>query len=151
VNLDVELFNDGQKKRKLVAHLCHRRDLPIYRSAIDPQLEVTRGIKSDVDVITGEDYLRIIEWPEYPYVTDEVGELLDVIDELIEERDVERAESRSIDSGGEVFQILARTVKPQANESREDDTCYGWWTSSIGARCRRFEMYGKHCEPSQCR
>ena len=64
--MDVELFNDGQKKRKLVAHLCHRRDLPIYRSAIDPQPEVTRGIKSDVDVITGEDYLRMIEWPEYP-------------------------------------------------------------------------------------
>jgi hypothetical protein len=56
-------------------------------------------------------------------VSDEVRELLDVIDELMEESDVEKAESRSIDSGDEVFQILANTVKLQRFESREDDTC----------------------------
>jgi hypothetical protein len=56
-------------------------------------------------------------------VTDEVRELLDVIDELMEERDVESEESRSIDPGDEVFQILANTVKLQLYESREDDTC----------------------------
>jgi hypothetical protein len=42
-------------------------------------------------------------------VIDEVREFLDVKDDLIEERDAERAESRSIDSGDEVFQILANT------------------------------------------
>jgi hypothetical protein len=56
-------------------------------------------------------------------VTDEVGEMLDVKDELMEERDVESEESRSIDSGHEVFQILVNTVKLQLFESREDDTC----------------------------
>ena len=54
-------------------------------------------------------------------MTDEVGELLDVIDELMEEMDAESVESRSIDSGDEV--ILASTVKLQLFESREDDTC----------------------------
>jgi hypothetical protein len=62
-------------------------------------------------------------------VTDEVGELLDVIDELTEESDIEKLELRSIDSGDEAFQILADTVKLQLFESREDDTCYGRWTS----------------------
>ena len=84
-------------------------------------------------------------------MTDAVGELLDVIDELIEERDAEIVESRSIDSGGKVFQILARSAKLQTDESREDDTCCGWWTSSIGARCRGFESDAKACEPSQSR
>ena len=44
-------------------------------------------------------------------MTDEEGELLDVEDDLIEEKDVEKLESRSIDSGYEVLQILANTVK----------------------------------------
>jgi hypothetical protein len=56
-------------------------------------------------------------------VSDEVGELLDVKDELMVENDVESVESRSIDSGDEVFQILANTSKIQPFESREDDTC----------------------------
>jgi hypothetical protein len=63
-------------------------------------------------------------------VIDEVGELLDVKDDLIEERDAERAESRSIDSGDEVFQILANTSEIQHFESREDNTCWGRCTSA---------------------
>ena len=58
-------------------------------------------------------------------MTDEVEELLDVKDELMEERNVESVDSRSIDSGHEVFQILVNTVKLQLFESREDDTCSG--------------------------
>jgi hypothetical protein len=58
-------------------------------------------------------------------VTDEVCELLDVKDDLVEERDVESAsaELRSIDSGHEVFQILANTSELEFFESREDNTC----------------------------
>jgi hypothetical protein len=56
-------------------------------------------------------------------MTDEVGELLDVKNELIEERDVEIIKSRSIDSGHEVFQILANTSELQQFKSREDNTC----------------------------
>ena len=48
---------------------------------------------------------------------------MDVKDELIEESDVESVESRSIDSGHEVFQILANTSEPQVEESREDKMC----------------------------
>jgi hypothetical protein len=51
-------------------------------------------------------------------VTDEEGELLDVEDDLIEEKDVEKLESRSIDSGYEVFQILANTMKMQLFEEQ---------------------------------
>jgi hypothetical protein len=40
------MFNDGQEKRKLVAYLCHRLDLPIYRSAIDFQSEKPAGIST---------------------------------------------------------------------------------------------------------
>jgi hypothetical protein len=58
-------------------------------------------------------------------VIDEVCELLDVKDDLVEERDVEiaSAELRSIDSGHEVFQILANTSELEHLESREDNTC----------------------------
>ena len=56
-------------------------------------------------------------------MADEVGELLDVKGELMEESDVEKVESRGIDSSDEVFQILANTVRLQLFESREDDTC----------------------------
>jgi hypothetical protein len=52
-----------------------------------------------------------------------VEELLDVKDDLIEERNVEIAESRSIDSGHEVSQILANTLERQHFESRKDNTC----------------------------
>jgi hypothetical protein len=51
-----------------------------------------------------------------------LGELLDVKDELIKERDVERVESRSIDLGHEVFQIPANTSELQPLERREDNT-----------------------------
>jgi hypothetical protein len=56
-------------------------------------------------------------------VTDEAWELLDVQDDLIEERDVETVELRSINSGHEVFQILANTSELEPFKSREDNTC----------------------------
>jgi hypothetical protein len=56
-------------------------------------------------------------------VTDEARELLDVKDDLIEERDAEKVESRGIDSDHEVFQILVNTSERQYFKSREDNTC----------------------------
>jgi hypothetical protein len=83
---------------------------------------------------------------------DELEELRDVKDELIEERNVEALESRSINSGYKVLQILVVTLERHVGESREDST-FGRRrrsASSIEARCRRFELDDKGCEPSQC-
>jgi hypothetical protein len=55
---------------------------------------------------------------------------------MIEESDVEAVESRSIDSGYEVLQVLVVTSECHVDESREEKTCERRWTlaSLIGAR-----------------
>ena len=56
-------------------------------------------------------------------MSDKPEEFRDMKDELVEEKDIEGVESRSVDLGYEVLHVLVVTLEYHVGESWEDNTC----------------------------
>jgi hypothetical protein len=106
-----------------------------------------------VDGTGAKKYGHFIVWPEHPCTMNELREMSEVKDELIEEHYIDILDQRSVDSGHEVFKVLADTSELEEDEWGEYSVCERRWMSdsSIEARIRRFKVDSESFEPSQGR
>jgi hypothetical protein len=130
---NVEPFHAGKERQRLVTYLRHGGKLPIRLTARNSHSKVSGhsrvwSIKPDPDGLTIEEYFGSVKGPELFGTGDEFGKLRYVEDQLVEELDEGVAETRRINSGNEVLQVLACAFEEKNGESGENSAFEWRWT-----------------------
>jgi hypothetical protein len=108
-------------------------------------------VENEKDGLPPKHHLGFIEWREFEgfCTTDEVVELQKIGHEVREEPDVEPAESRSVDSGDEVFHVLTLSKERKRSESGKDSACRWRRTWLAVAKYRQLKSKTEEFEPRQ--
>jgi hypothetical protein len=100
----------------------------------------------DGDVVFGKVDRRVVRRLHFFGSADEPGESWDTESGLLEERDVDLLKSGGVDSGDEVFHVLAVTPEFKFNEGRKDSTARqcNIYTPFVRVRGKKLESKGLH-------
>jgi hypothetical protein len=108
--------------------------------------------KPEIDVGSGGEYVCSMGFSKYYGAPEEVAEEWKIKEELIEEYYADPAKCRSIDSAGDILQVLAIAFKAKLGERWEVNAFQQGYVSafSVSTRSRGSEANEKFPEPGQC-